>query len=362
MAPIQMIDEKPIMDQIHEYENLVADAPSEGMKMCEILQANVLPEKFPPMWSEYRNHLKHKKRDLTLQELIGHMRTEKANSLKDKATSLSSLTVKDNLVESSRSKDRFHQNKRKRFQKNNQHKLFKGPDEANQVENKNDEVLDTGTSRHFCSNKTLFHELVDAMDDERVFIRNSTAVEVLGKGYLSDSIETIEETKRFSSAQFDMKDLGEVDGARTPYDQSMFLKKNKGDTVSHVEYVKIIGSVMFLMNYTRSDIVYAGTMNLSLHFNNFPAVLEGYCDANWVTDNDEVKKQSGWKTYYDMCPCGGQLYQCPSTVIPRLPLEMPRNMPTMAKGGIFASAWSSKKIPEEWDNLFRLCEIREELD
>ncbi|KAL0406670.1 UNVERIFIED_CONTAM: hypothetical protein Slati_3980900 [Sesamum latifolium] len=35
----QMVDEKPIMDQIHEYENLVADVLSEGMKMCEILQA-----------------------------------------------------------------------------------------------------------------------------------------------------------------------------------------------------------------------------------------------------------------------------------------------------------------------------------
>ncbi|KAL0461372.1 UNVERIFIED_CONTAM: hypothetical protein Slati_0024800 [Sesamum latifolium] len=44
----QMVDEKPIMDQIHEYENLVADVLSEGMKMCEILQANVLLEKFPP--------------------------------------------------------------------------------------------------------------------------------------------------------------------------------------------------------------------------------------------------------------------------------------------------------------------------
>ncbi|PWA60798.1 hypothetical protein CTI12_AA380090 [Artemisia annua] len=54
------------------------------MKMCEILQANVLLEKFPPLWNDYRNQLKHKKRDLSLQELISHMRTEEANRLKDK--------------------------------------------------------------------------------------------------------------------------------------------------------------------------------------------------------------------------------------------------------------------------------------
>ena len=120
-----MVDEKPIMDQIYEYENLVTEVLSEGMKMCEILQANVLLEKFPPTWSEYRNHLKHKKKDLTLQELIRHMRMEEANRLKDKETSLSSISVKANLVESAGFKNRFPQNKIKGFQKNNQHKTFK---------------------------------------------------------------------------------------------------------------------------------------------------------------------------------------------------------------------------------------------
>ncbi|KAL0451543.1 UNVERIFIED_CONTAM: hypothetical protein Slati_1132400 [Sesamum latifolium] len=42
-----MVDDKPIMDQVHEYENLVADILSEGMKMCDILQENILLKKFP---------------------------------------------------------------------------------------------------------------------------------------------------------------------------------------------------------------------------------------------------------------------------------------------------------------------------
>ena len=57
------------------------------------------------------------------------MRTEKANRLKDKETSLSSLLVKANLVESAGSKSRFHQYKGKNLQKNNQHKTFKRPDD-----------------------------------------------------------------------------------------------------------------------------------------------------------------------------------------------------------------------------------------
>ncbi|XP_075076368.1 uncharacterized protein LOC142163019 [Nicotiana tabacum] len=82
----QMVDTKPIMEQVHEYENLTADVLNEGMEMCEILQANVLLEKFPPSWSDYRNQLKHKKKNLILQEMISHMRTEEANRLKYKET------------------------------------------------------------------------------------------------------------------------------------------------------------------------------------------------------------------------------------------------------------------------------------
>ncbi|KAL0443926.1 UNVERIFIED_CONTAM: hypothetical protein Slati_2115300 [Sesamum latifolium] len=113
-----MTDDKPILDQVHEYENLVADVLSEGIKMCDTLQANVLLEKFSPSWSEYRNHLKHKKKDLNLQELISHMRTEEANRFKDKELSNpSSNSFKANLVESSTfNKDRF-QNKGKKFQR-----------------------------------------------------------------------------------------------------------------------------------------------------------------------------------------------------------------------------------------------------
>ncbi|KAH0754452.1 hypothetical protein KY290_024722 [Solanum tuberosum] len=40
----QMVDNKSIMEQVHEYENLTADVRNEDMKMCEILQANVLLE------------------------------------------------------------------------------------------------------------------------------------------------------------------------------------------------------------------------------------------------------------------------------------------------------------------------------
>ena len=95
--------------------------------------------------------------------------------------------------------------------------------------------------------------------------------------------------------------------------------------MSQLEYAKIIGSVMYLMNYTKPDIAYVvsrlrrythnpdryhwdtlchllrylqGTKNYCLHinkhFNKFTVILKGYCDANWVTDIDEVNTASGY--------------------------------------------------------------------
>ena len=93
-------DDKPIMDQVHVYENLCADVINEGMGLNDIFLANVLLEKFPPSWSEYRNHLKHKKKDLSLKDLVGHIRTEEANRLKDKSLKEAVPSVKANLAES----------------------------------------------------------------------------------------------------------------------------------------------------------------------------------------------------------------------------------------------------------------------
>jgi len=44
---------------------------------------------------------------------------------------------------------------------------------------------------------------------------------------------------------------------RTPFDHSIHLTKNRGYSMSQLEYAKIIGSVIFLMNYTRPNTAYA---------------------------------------------------------------------------------------------------------
>jgi hypothetical protein len=169
-------------------------------------------------------------------------------------------------------------------------------------------------------------------------------------------VDIVIKTKSFLSSKFDMKDMGEASvilGVRiirkgdsiilsqehyvekllkkfghydsnpmgTPYDSNFKLIKNKGDPVNQKQYAQLIGSLLHLMNYSRPDIAYAvgrlsrythnpsqdhwealarlmkylrGTMNFGIVYSGFPAVLEGYSDANWISDSEETKSTSGY--------------------------------------------------------------------
>ncbi|KAL6335533.1 hypothetical protein AAG906_030661 [Vitis piasezkii] len=145
------------------------------------------------------------------------------------------------------------------------------------------------------------------------------------------NLEVVCETKKFLGSKFDMKDLGEtkvilgIKITRTPnglklsqehYVEKILRKfehfdckpKNREHSVAQIEYAQIIGSLMYLMNCTRPDIAYAdhwtvvhrvlkylrGTINYGLCFSGFPSVLEGFSDANWILDSDEMKSTSGY--------------------------------------------------------------------
>ena len=48
------------------------------------------------------------------------------------------------------------------------------------------------------------------------------------------------------------------------------------------------GALARLMKYLR------GTTNYGILYSGFPVVLEGYSDANWISDSDEIKSTTGY--------------------------------------------------------------------
>jgi hypothetical protein len=107
----------------------------------------------------------------------------------------------------------------------------------------------------------------------------------------------------------------------TPYDPSLILRKNTRIGRDQLRYLQMIGSLMYLASATRPDISFAvsklsqftsnpgddhrcalervvrylvGTVEYGIHYSGFPAVLEGYSDANWTSDLDELYATSGY--------------------------------------------------------------------
>ena len=198
--------------------------------------------------------------------------------------------------------------------------------------------------------------------DKCVYIKNTPNHEVIVCLYVDDmliiskNIIDINATKRMLSKSFDMKDLGVADfilgikiyrtpqglalsqshyidkvldkfkylnfkEMKTPIDLNLALAKNKGESESQVNYAKVLGCLMYIMNCTRPDIVCAisklsrymsnpnkthwmamrrvlgylkHTQNFALHYKNYPAVIEGYSDANWIIGSTKSKSTSGY--------------------------------------------------------------------
>ncbi|RVW90101.1 Retrovirus-related Pol polyprotein from transposon TNT 1-94 [Vitis vinifera] len=117
---------------------------------------------------------------------------------------------------------------------------------------------------------------------------------------LSDDMKGIIETKRFLSTTFKMKDLGEVDTIL-----GIKVKRNSGGyalnqthyiekSVAQLEYASAIGSLMYAAQCTRADISFANTKELSLQYSKFPAIIEGYSDASWISSVRDNLSTTGW--------------------------------------------------------------------
>lgn len=101
----------------------------------------------------------------------------------------------------------------------------------------------------------------------------------------------------------------------------MKLSENIGRAIAQLKYASTIGSMMYVMHYTRPDISFLvgklsrftsnssvdhwkvidkvlgylkKTISLGLFYFEFPVVLEGYSDAIQIISMSDNKSMSGW--------------------------------------------------------------------
>ncbi|KZV24568.1 hypothetical protein F511_39266, partial [Dorcoceras hygrometricum] len=75
----KMVDSKSVMSQVQEMQLILHDLHAEGMEMSESFQVAAVIEKYPPLWKDFKNYLKHKRKEIGLKDLIVKLRIEEDN-------------------------------------------------------------------------------------------------------------------------------------------------------------------------------------------------------------------------------------------------------------------------------------------
>lgn len=75
----KMVDSKSVITQLHELQIIIHELQAEGHEVGESFLVEAITGKLPPSWKDYRNYLKHKKKEISLQDLIVRLKIEADN-------------------------------------------------------------------------------------------------------------------------------------------------------------------------------------------------------------------------------------------------------------------------------------------
>lgn len=196
------------------------------MSLSESFQVADAIEKLPPSWKDFKNYLKHKRKEMTMEDLIVRLRIEEDNRHSEKKTT-NNMVAKANIVEDANSNKRKrtdegqHKKKTKKFAGNCNNCGIKGHKavdcrkpkgfkkkkaqanvaevehlsetvseldlcavvtECNLISNSNEWFIDTGANRHICANKWMFSTFKATTDEEKIYMGNSSTSKVEGIG------------------------------------------------------------------------------------------------------------------------------------------------------------------------------------
>ncbi|XP_035843693.1 uncharacterized protein LOC118490277 [Helianthus annuus] len=170
----KMVDSKTVMNQVQELQIILHDIFVEGMTLSETFQVAAMIEKLPPGWVDFKNYLKHKRKEMTIEDLIVRLWIEEDNRIAQKG-SLVQTSASANLVEHGQSskgnKGKGKKDKEKKPKHERAHMVDEDEmplvaiisdktamlDEVNAVTNTpKGWWVDTGATRHVCPNRSLF--------------------------------------------------------------------------------------------------------------------------------------------------------------------------------------------------------------
>ena len=92
-----VVDSKIVINQVQELQVILHKIHAEGMTLSETFQVAAIIEKLPPVWNDFKNYLKHKRKEMKIEDLIVRLQIEEDNKGADRK--LGNFGAKANVVE-----------------------------------------------------------------------------------------------------------------------------------------------------------------------------------------------------------------------------------------------------------------------
>ncbi|CAM8957958.1 unnamed protein product [Rhodiola kirilowii] len=73
-----MVDARPVMEQFNELTRILGQFAQYKMKMDDSIAVYSIIDKLPPLWKDFKHKLKHKKEEMSLEELGGELQVEES--------------------------------------------------------------------------------------------------------------------------------------------------------------------------------------------------------------------------------------------------------------------------------------------
>ncbi|CAM8966409.1 unnamed protein product [Rhodiola kirilowii] len=71
-----MVDSKTVTSQVQDLQDIMHEMNSEGMKVNEPFQVAAVIEKLPSGWKDFKNYLKHKRKEMSMEDLVIRLKNE----------------------------------------------------------------------------------------------------------------------------------------------------------------------------------------------------------------------------------------------------------------------------------------------
>ncbi|XP_062100804.1 uncharacterized protein LOC133806728 [Humulus lupulus] len=94
----KMMDSKNVISQVQDLQLIIHVIHAERMVLSESFQVAAIIEKLPPAWLDFKNYLKHKQKEMSVEDLIRRLRIEEDNKSTEKQSS-NPNAAKANMVE-----------------------------------------------------------------------------------------------------------------------------------------------------------------------------------------------------------------------------------------------------------------------